>query len=48
MLISANLSGEEEPKLLEVMHAHRPPIGYSLDDLKGISSALCMHRLIWK
>ena len=56
VIISANLSGEEETKLLEVLRAHRPAIGYSVDDLKGISPALCMHkinleekkRLIWK
>ena len=32
-------------KLLEVLRAHRPAIGYSLDDLKGISPALCMHKI---
>ena len=36
-----NLSAEEEDKLLDVLKAHRPAIGYSLDDLKGISPALC-------
>jgi hypothetical protein len=25
--------------------AHRLAIGYSLDDLKGISPALCMHKI---
>ena len=45
VIISANLSGEEERKLLEVLRAHRPAIGYSLDDLKGISPALCMHKI---
>jgi len=45
VIISANLSGEEETKLLEVLRAHRPAIGYSLDDLKGISPALCMHKI---
>ena len=45
VIISANLSGEEESKLLEVLRAHRPAIGYSLDDLKGISPALCMHKI---
>jgi hypothetical protein len=45
VIISANLSGEEETKLLEVICAHRPAISYSLDDLKGISPALCMHKI---
>ena len=34
VIISANLSAEEEEKLLDVLKAH-PAIGYSLDDLKG-------------
>ena len=45
VIISANLSVEEETKLLDVLRAHRPAIGYSLDDLKGISPALCMHKI---
>ena len=45
VIISANLSAEEEEKFLDVMKAHRPAIGYSLDDLKGISPALCMHKI---
>jgi hypothetical protein len=44
-IISANLSVEEEDQLLDVLKAHRPDIGYSLDDLKGIRSALCMHKI---
>jgi hypothetical protein len=45
VIISANLSAEEEEKLLEVLNAHRAAIGYYLDDLKGISPALCMHKI---
>jgi hypothetical protein len=45
IIISANLSVEEEHRLLDVLKAHRPAIGYSLDDLKGIRSALCMHKI---
>ncbi len=45
VIISANLLWEEETKLLEVLRAHRPAIGYSLDDLKGISPALCIHKI---
>jgi hypothetical protein len=44
VIISANLSVEEE-RLLDVLRAHRPAIGYSLDDLKGISPALCMNKI---
>ena len=45
VIISANLSADVEEKLLDVLKAHRPAIGYSLDDLKGISPALCMHKI---
>ena len=45
VIISANLSAEEESKLLDVLRSHRPAIRYSLDDLKGISLALCMHKI---
>jgi hypothetical protein len=45
VIISANLLAEEEEKLLEVLKAQRAAIGYSLDDLKGISPALCMHKI---
>jgi hypothetical protein len=45
IIISANLLVEEEERLLYVLRAHRPAIRYSLDDLKGISPALCMHKI---
>jgi hypothetical protein len=45
VIISANLLGEEETKLLEVLRAHRLAIGYSLDDLKCISPTPCMHKI---
>jgi hypothetical protein len=28
-----------------VLRAHRPTVGYSLDDLTGISPSLCMHKI---
>jgi hypothetical protein len=33
IIISANLLAGEEARLLDVLGAHRPTIGYSLDDL---------------
>jgi hypothetical protein len=45
VIISGNLSAREEARLLDVLRAHRPAIGYSLDDLKDISPALCMHKI---
>ena len=41
VIISANLSEHEEERLLEVLRNHRAAIGYTLDDLKGISPILC-------
>jgi hypothetical protein len=43
--ISSNLLVKEESKLLDVLHAHIPAISYPLDDLNGISSALCTHTI---
>ena len=37
VIISANLSEHEEERLLKVLRKHRDAIGYTLDDLKGIS-----------
>ena len=37
IIISANLSEKEEEKLLKTLKKHRTAIGYTLDDLKGIS-----------
>ena len=37
VIISANLSEHEEERLLKVLRKHRSAIGYTLDDLKGIS-----------
>ena len=44
VIISANLS-EEEEKLLKTLKKHRAVIGYTLDDLKGISPTLCQHKI---
>ena len=45
VIISANLSEHEEKKLLKTLKKHRASIGYTLDDLKGISPALCQHKI---
>ena len=41
VIINSNLSGYEEERLLEVLRKHRGAIGYTLDDLKGISPSIC-------
>ena len=40
VIISANLSEQEEQKLLKTLKKHRAAIGYTLDDLKGISPTM--------
>jgi hypothetical protein len=38
VIISSKLSGKEEERLLEILRKHRGAMGYTLDDLKEISS----------
>jgi hypothetical protein len=45
VIISDKLSKEESQKLVNVLERHRSAIGYSLEDLKGISPALSTHRI---
>jgi hypothetical protein len=45
VIISDKLSHEETQKLVTTMENYRSVIGYSLNDLKGISSSLCTHRI---
>ena len=43
--ISTNLSEHEEKRLLKTLKKHKAAIGYTLDDLKGISPTLCRHKI---
>ena len=45
VIISANLSQQEEERLLKTLRKHRAAIGYTLDDLKSISPTLCQHKI---
>ena len=45
VIISANLSEQEEERLLKTLKKHRAAIGYTLDDIKGISPTLCQHKI---
>ena len=45
VIISANLSEHEEERLLKTLRKHRAAIGYTLDDLKGISPTICHHKI---
>jgi hypothetical protein len=43
VIVSDKLSQEDSLRLLTVLEKHRSAFGYSLQDLKGISPALCTH-----
>jgi hypothetical protein len=43
--VSDELSPEENEKLLILLKKHRKVIGYSINDLKGLSPAFCTHRI---
>ena len=45
IIISANLSEHQEERLLKILKKHCVAIGYTLDDLKGISPTLCQHKI---
>jgi hypothetical protein len=43
--VSDELSPEENEKLLNLLKKHRQVIGYSINDLEGLSPAFCTHRI---
>jgi hypothetical protein len=45
VIINDQLTQEETHKLITILEQHRSAFGYSLKDLKGISLALCTHRI---
>ncbi|CAM8944515.1 unnamed protein product [Rhodiola kirilowii] len=45
VIVGATLNEHETSKLLHVLKNNRKALGYSIDDLKGISPSLCMHRI---
>ena len=46
VIIASDLMQEQEQALLRVLHNHKAAIGWTIADLKGISPAVCMHRII--
>ncbi|KAL0885551.1 hypothetical protein Bca101_009534 [Brassica carinata] len=45
VIVSSELTELEFSQLLNALKRFRKAIGYSLDDIKGISPSLCMHRI---
>ena len=46
VIISARLSDAKEQKLLEILKNYQESIAWSIDELKGISSSICMHKIL--
>ena len=45
IIVNAELNDEQVDKLLRRVRTHRKIIGYTIDDLKGISPSICIHRI---
>ncbi|KAJ9132730.1 hypothetical protein P3X46_033567 [Hevea brasiliensis] len=45
VIVNANLSTLEADKLLRVLRQFKKVLGYTIDDIKGISPHFCMHRI---
>ena len=46
VIISATLTEIEEQKLLKIMRKYKKAIAWSIEDLKGISPSICMHKIL--
>ncbi|XP_070046673.1 uncharacterized protein [Nicotiana tomentosiformis] len=44
VIISSSLTIEQESKLIGVLRKHKRALGWTIDDIKGISPAICIHR----
>ena len=45
VIISARFSDGEEHKLLQILKKHKESIAWSIEELKGISPSICMHKI---
>ena len=46
VIISAGLTRLEDQKLLETLIKYKEAIAWSIEDLKGISPLICMHKIL--
>ena len=46
VIISADLIEHKEHKLLEILRKYKGAIAWSIEDLKGVSPSICMHKII--
>ena len=46
MIISSTLTENEEHRLLKILRKRKEAIAWSIEDLKGISPSICMHKIL--
>ena len=46
VIISVALIENEEQKLLKILKKYKETIAWSIEDLKGISPSICMHKIL--
>ena len=46
VIISAALTKAKEQKLLEILRKYKESIAWSIEDLKGISPSICIHKIL--
>ena len=46
VIISAELSKEQEEQLIKVLKEHKEAIGWTIADIHGIHPSICMHRIL--
>ena len=46
IIIADGLTKLEEHKLLETLKKYKQTIAWSIEDLKGINSYICMHKIL--
>ena len=46
MIVAASLTPKEEEKLLCVLREYRTALGWTISNIKGISSSICMHKIL--
>ena len=46
VIISAELTENEEQRLLQILRKYKEAIAWSIEDLKGIGPSICMHKIL--
>ena len=45
VIVASELQSNEEERLIGVLQKHKSAIGWSIEDIKGISPTICMHKI---